>query len=817
MTTNGVKTQVDLKKGCNMKFLNMTLACLGLVVWSQAQVTLGDAAGWLETAYVEWADNGADSYNVYYSGEGKTNVKLDAQLVRKYGSKMRADAVGLKAGTYTLKVVPVKGGSEGTAATTSALTVKAHDRAGFAFSNGRVPGAYNTDGTLKNGAVVLYISESTKNTVTLDVTTNSKGTQTTCKSFQGILNCMKKGYETRPVDFRFVGNVTDSDSLVAGDMVADLGSSETTFLTIEGVGADAVANGWGIRLKNAQNVEIRNMGFMNVDSDEGDNIGLQQNDQYIWVHNNDFFYGHAGSDKDQVKGDGALDCKKSTYVTFSYNHFWDSGKSNLLGLSEGTTEGLYITYHHNWYDHSDSRHPRVRFYSAHVYNNYYDGNSKYGAGSTLGSSVFMENNYFRNCKYPMMTSMQGSDVYAGGTTRDTKNNPTFSSEDGGTIKAFGNYMEGSYTFIPYGASSYKVKGSETTAASQGINTVQDFDAYVVDSRDAKVPSSVKSYAGANVYNNFDTDNSVMYSYKADDAATARDNVVRYAGRVQGGDFKWTFNNDVDDASSDVNQALKDAVVAYKGWSGSAIPVSSSSSSDKSSSSSVPASSSSSVNSSSSETVPVSSSVSGTAIEGDIVHNFTTDGKASDFFTITGNLSKDKGSVTYGGETLTQCLKLESATEISFTLSSAATMTLVLNADFNGAVKVNGEKYTAVGGIVTVELSAGANTITKGDSGNLFLISIKNNGSGSGTPQAIASVKNVQNPVVYSARDAKLVVNAGDVRHVGIVRMDGRKVDAFAVQKGSFGSVYDLSALRPGVYVVRVVTSDGAYLRKILKK
>ena len=137
--------------------------------------------------------------------------------------------------------------------------------------------------------------------------------------------------------------------------------------------------------------------------------------------------------------------------------------------------------------------------------------------------------------------------------------------------------------------------------------------------------------------------------------------------------------------------------------------------------------------------------------------------------------------------------------------------------FNGAVKVNGEKYTAVGGIVTVELSAGANTITKGDSGNLFLISIKNNGSGSGTPQAIASVKNVQNPVVYSARDAKLVVNAGDVRHVGIVRMDGRKVDAFAVQKGSFGSVYDLSALRPGVYVVRVVTSDGAYLRKILKK
>ncbi|WP_343696330.1 hypothetical protein [Flavobacterium sp.] len=121
---------------------------------------------------------------------------------------------------------------------------------------------------------------------------------------------------------------------------------------------------------------------------EGDNIGLQQDNDYVWVHNCDLFYGDAGSDADQIKGDGALDCKNSTYITFSYNHFWDNGKASLLGLSEGTTSGLYITYHHNWFDHSDSRHPRVRYYSAHIYNNYYDGNSKYGAGSTLGSSVF---------------------------------------------------------------------------------------------------------------------------------------------------------------------------------------------------------------------------------------------------------------------------------------------------------------------------------------------------------------------------------------------------------------------------------------------
>ncbi len=497
--------------------------------------------------------------------------------------------VGLKAGSYTLKVASVKGGKEGASTTSKSLTVKAHDRAGFAFSNGHVPGAYKTDGTLKSGAVVLYVAESTKNTIKLDVVTSSKGAVTECVGLQNILTAFKKGYDTRPLAIRLIGNVTDPEVTDKGDILIDLGKKEGGAMTIEGIGNDATANGWGIRIKNAFDVEIRNIGVMNVDSDEGDNIGLQQDNQYIWVHNCDFFYGHAGSDKDQVKGDGALDCKKSTYVTFSYNHFWDNGKSNLLGLSEGTTDGLYITYHHNWYDHSDSRHPRVRFYSAHVYNNYYDGVAKYGAGSTKGSSVFMEANYFRNCKYPMMTSMQGSDVYAGGTTRDTKNNPTFSSEDGGSIKAYNNHMEGSYTFIPYGASKYVLKGSETAVGS--IDTKADFDAYVVSSRNDKVPNTVKSYAGANAYNNFDTDNSVMYSYTADSPAQAMANVRAYAGRVQGGDFKWTFDNSVDDAAYEVNQKLKDALMAYKGSNGEVMEYASSSSVKPESSSSVQSSSS----------------------------------------------------------------------------------------------------------------------------------------------------------------------------------------------------------------------------------
>jgi len=591
-----------------MKRTVSVFVCAGFFAVASAQVTLQNASGSLESAYAEWASDGSDSYNVYYSGVGASNVKVDGSLIRKYGSKFRVDVIGLKAGDYTLKVASVKGGKETASSTSKSIQVKAHDRSGFAFSNNHVPGAYKADGTLKSDAVVLYVTESTKNTIKLDVVTSSKGATTECVGLQNILTAFKKGYDKRPLAIRLIGNVTDPTDTDHGDIVIDMGKKEGLSVTLEGIGNDATANGWGIRVKNAQDVEIRNIGIMNVDSDEGDNISLQQDNKYVWVHNCDFFYGHAGSDKDQVKGDGALDCKKSTYITFSYNHFWDNGKSNLLGLSEDTTEDLYITYHHNWYDHSDSRHPRVRFYSAHVYNNYYDGNAKYGAGSTLGSSVFMEANYFRNCKYPMMTSMQGSDVYAGGEKRDEKNNATFSKEDGGSIKAFNNYMEGSFTFIPYGASKYMLKGKET--AIGGIDSKVDFDAYVVSSRDAQVPSSVKSYAGANVYNNFDTDKSIMYSYTADSPEQALANVRAYAGRVQGGDFKWTFDNSVDDASGDVNQKLKDALMAYKGSNGEVMEYSSSTLVSSSSSTLVSSSSSTLVSSSSwSEAIGSSSSSS----------------------------------------------------------------------------------------------------------------------------------------------------------------------------------------------------------------
>ncbi|MDO7849311.1 T9SS type A sorting domain-containing protein [Hymenobacter sp. M29] len=751
------------------RLLSLLLLLLPLALRAQT-VNILESTGWLETAYVRWQPLAtAQSYNVYYTGGGLVNQKLDDQLIRNYGAFYRADALGLAPGAYTLKIAPVVGGVEGTGTVTTSLTVRAQDRTGFAFSNGRVPGAYNANGTVKANAVILYITQNSKNTVSLNVT---GATTNPCVGLQTILDGFKKGRDARPLLVRLVGQITDPSYLLAGDLVIENNNFATGAITLEGVGNDAVADGWGIRVKNASNVEIRNIGTMNCDSDEGDNIGLQQDNDYIWVHNSDFFYGHAGSDPDQVKGDGALDCKRSTYVTFSYNHFWDTGKSNLLGLSENTTQNLYITYHHNWYDHSDSRHPRVRFYSAHVFNNYYDGNSKYGAGSTEGSSVFMEGNYFRNCKYPMLTSMQGTDVFNPATqTNNYTTMPIFSNEDGGTIKAFDNFMTGQLRFVPYGATGFP-------------RSTVDFDAYVVTSRSQTIPSTVTSAYGANAYNNFDTNPAIMYTYTPDSPTAGRDNAVLYAGRVKGGDFQWTFNNAVDDASSTVNTPLQTALVNYATGlvsvqgDAAAPPV----------------------------TPP---NPGGGGSTSGMVHNFTTAGLTSTFYTITGNLSTSQGTTTYNGLTLTQCLKLESSTNIAFTTTASATLTLVFNTAFSGTVRIDNTNQTVSGGLYTMTLPAGVHQIAKGTTANLYYMSTAYAGTlGTRAQQDELAVKVFPNP----AADEVTVAWKSN-RPFALYSITGA-----LLKTGFTNQSFNLKDVKPGLYLIQMRDEDG-YLRtgRLLKQ
>ena len=542
------------------KFMSALLACVmvavSVIVFDMNPVhaasgAITEASGWLETAYVKWTPvTGATGYNVYVksaSASDSAYVQLDDELIRKYPSYMRADAVGLKAGDYVMKIVPLNNGKENTSAAivSDKLTVNAHDRSGFTFSsNSPVKngvGAYNNDGTLKSNASVLYVTEANKNTVKMKIgNTEYTGVAAITQAIKAKNNC-------QPVAIRIIGQVTLS-GLACKDVSSAyaIGVKGAANVTFEGIGDDATLYEAGVAVFQSTGIEVRNLGLMNWGGGgDGDGISLKQS-RGVWVHNNDVFYGNAGSDGDQAKGDGSMDLKdNSQYVTVSYNHFWDSGKMSLCGMKSESGEN-WITYHHNWFDHSDSRHARVRTMSVHMYNNYYDGNAKYGAGSTMGSSLFVQNNYFRNCKNPMLSSNQGTDALGEGT---------FSGENGGIIKAFGNVIVGAQKII------YANAVSETGDAANASS----FDAYLAKSADEKVPSSYKTVAGGTSYDNFDTTKDLGVKSGSLNNAEDVPSVVtsaKGAGSLGGGVIPWTFS-DKDDSVYVIDKELKAAVTNYK--------------------------------------------------------------------------------------------------------------------------------------------------------------------------------------------------------------------------------------------------------------
>lgn len=480
-------------------------------------VQITEAKAWLESAYLKWVPfEGASSYNVYIDDK-----KIDTQLIRQYASYFRADVLGLKAGTYSIKVVPVNAeGKEMAGANTATnLVVKSHNREGFAHFNFEGIGAYNNDGTLKPDAKVLYITASTAKTVSTDVIVGSKNKKVNAKGFQAIINAYQKGYDTTPIAFRIIGKVSLADldgisSSSEGIQIKGKSGYSTMNMTFEGVGDDATVYGFGFLVRNSKSVEFRNFAIMRCLDDA---MSLDTQNSNIWIHHMDLFYGKKGSAADQAKGDGTVDIKgNSKYVTVAFNHFWDNGKSSMCGMKSETGEN-WITYHHNWFDHSDSRHARVRTMTVHMYNNYYQHCDVYGIGATSGSNIFMESNYFEAVKRPIMSSLQGTDI------KGSKG--TFSGENGGMIKSYGNVFvdkPSGFSYITY------------------ADNPASFDAYEVAKPSDQLPACVKTLVGGTCYNNFDTNPDVMYSHTADNAVDVPSIIEGFygAGRLNHGDIHF---------------------------------------------------------------------------------------------------------------------------------------------------------------------------------------------------------------------------------------------------------------------------------------
>lgn len=657
-------------------------------------IQITEAKGWQESAYLKWAPfEGASSYNVYVDDK-----KIDAQLVRQYASYYRADVLGLKEGTYSVKVVPVnaEGKEIAGANTASNLVVKSYNREGFAHFKYAGVGAYNNDGTLKAGAKVLYITAKTAKTVSTTVNT---GKLETITGLQSIIDAYSKGKDKTPIAFRIIGkvNLSDLDHISSSAEGLQIKGAMMN-MTFEGVGDDATVYGFGFLLREAESVEFRNFAIMRCLDDA---MSLDTDNSHVWIHNMDLFYGKKGGAADQAKGDGTVDIKgDSKYVTVAYNRFWDNGKASMCGMKSETGPN-YITYHHNWFDHSDSRMARVRTMSVHMYNNYYQHNDVYGIGATMGSSVFMESNYFDAVKRPIMSSLQGTDA---------KGDGTFSGEKGGLIKAYGNVFANkpaNFSYIPYAEN----------------NT--SFDAYEVSNPSEQVPTSVKTLVGGTSYDNFDTNPSLMYAYTADKAEDVPSIVEGFygAGRLNHGDIDFVIPDEtvVTNGHQQPWPALASILDAYT--SGVVKVFGESDASGEGGSAGGGSTGGSTGGSEGGSTV--------TPIEGTVLVTFTGSKPSSSIVTVSGNYATNKGTATIDGTSYSTCVKMESATNISVTVDKKVTMTLYFSsADTKTNAKIDGKKPAEVNAVIdstaktmTVTLDAGSHTITKQDTCNLFGIKL----------------------------------------------------------------------------------------------
>ena len=657
-------------------------------------IQITEAKGWQESAYLKWAPfEGASSYNVYVDDK-----KIDAQLVRQYKSYYRADVLGLKEGTYSVKVVPVNadGAEIAGANTASNLVVKSYNREGFAHFKYDGVGAYNNDGTLKAGAKVLYITARSAKTVSTTVNTGKLETVT---GLQSIIDAYSKGKDKTPIAFRFIGKISlsDLDHISSSAEGLQIKGAKMN-MTFEGVGDDATVYGFGFLLRNATSVEFRNLAIMRCLDDA---MSLDTNNSHVWIHNMDLFYGKKGGAADQAKGDGTVDIKaNSQYITVAYNRFWDNGKASMCGMKTESGPN-YITYHHNWFDHSDSRMARIRTMSVHMYNNYYLHNDVYGVGATMGSSVFMESNYFDATKRPIMSSKQGTDA---------KGDGTFSGENGGLIKAYGNVFANkpdNFSYVPYAEN----------------NT--SFDAYEVSDPSEQVPTSVKTLVGGTSYDNFDTNPSLMYAYAADKAADVPSIVEGFygAGRLNHGDIDFVIPDETVvtnghqqpwPALASLLDSYTSGVVKVFGESNAAGEGGSTGGGETGG-----------------ETGGTEGGSTVTPIEGTVLVTFTDSKPSSSIVTVSGNYSTSKGTATIDGTSYSTCVKMESATNISVTVDKKVTMTLYFSsADTKTNAKIDGKKPAEVNAVIdsaaktmTVTMDAGSHTITKQDTCNLFGIKL----------------------------------------------------------------------------------------------
>jgi pectate lyase len=192
----------------------------------------------------------------------------------------------------------------------------------------------------------------------------------------GSLRSCAEGDEPRWIVF-------DVSGRIALDEMIDVGSNKT----IDGRGRNIAVTGRGLRISGRRNVIVHGVRIEDANRDNEDALQIISGSRDVWI------------DHVTVRAftDGALDITRAaTDVTVSWCHFADHDKVMLIGASPDHVEDvdIRVTLHHNFFEGTVQRHPRIRYAYVHAFNNYLRHWQSYGMASSQNARLLSERNVF---------------------------------------------------------------------------------------------------------------------------------------------------------------------------------------------------------------------------------------------------------------------------------------------------------------------------------------------------------------------------------------------------------------------------------------
>ncbi len=271
----------------------------------------------------------------------------------------------------------------------------------------------------------------------------------------------------------------------------------------------------GINVKRSFNTIIRNISFYDY-HDDGVNVGYPET-HHIWIDHCTF--GHPTTLPANTEDpDGTSEVKDgASFVTISWCKYRNHWKTCLLGHSDnnGATDlgRLKVTYFANYFNTTNSRHPRTRFGTVHVLNNMYenvglgrDNKLGYGIGASNSSQVWAEGNFFFDTRWPMLADRSNADfaaVYGPNLLSPNSNIQCFGLksvnneyDDSGLSSNSSLSLVGKVAPAMLNPSGFSIKFDELSTANFTYNPANDYN-YSADLLPAAaVRVLIPQYAGA---------------------------------------------------------------------------------------------------------------------------------------------------------------------------------------------------------------------------------------------------------------------------------------------------------------------------------